>query len=67
MTVADLDAIKILGRLQMELTLYDDPNHFEHWQALKTLVNAIRHLAYPDRDIYPKTRKGTKGAPIVRR
>lgn len=33
----------------------------------QVLLHAIRHLAYPDRDTYPKVRGATKGAPIVRR
>ena len=30
------------------------------------LTNAIRHLAYPDRDVYPKVRRSPKGNPIMK-
>ena len=42
------------------------PN-FERFRAVKCLHHAIRHLAYPDRDTFPKSRKGTKRRPIARR
>ena len=28
------------------------------------LYRAIRHIAYPDRDVYPKSRRGTKSNPV---
>jgi hypothetical protein len=42
------------------------PN-FERFRAVKILHHAIRHLAYPDRDTYPKVRGSKKGDPVVRR
>jgi len=36
-------------------------------RAIQTFTHAIRWLAYPDRAIYPKTRKGTKKHPVVLR
>jgi hypothetical protein len=41
------------------------PN-FERFRAVKILHHAIRHLAYPDRDTYPKVRRSKKGDPVVR-
>lgn len=67
MTQDDQDAIRILSRALQQplpLGLRNKQNCIRSWDLL---MHAIRHLAYPDRDIYPKTRRGTKGAPIVRK
>jgi len=31
-----------------------------------TLARAIQHITRPDRDVYPKTRRGTKTRPVTR-
>lgn len=67
MTVDVQAAIRILESKVVELAKSGAQQDFLYWHAHQTLVRAIRHLAYPDRDTYPKTRRGTKGAPIVRR
>jgi hypothetical protein len=33
--------------------------------AKRLLLNAIRYIVRPDRSIYPKTRRSTKGHPIM--
>jgi hypothetical protein len=35
--------------------------------AIRILYHAIQHISRPERDVYPKTRKGTKGRPVIRR
>lgn len=35
-------------------------------KAMFALHHAIRHLAYPERDTYPKVRRARKGSPVVR-
>lgn len=42
-------------------------NHDSHKQGVMLLHNAIRHLAYPDRDVYPKVRYGSKKHPVTKR
>jgi hypothetical protein len=32
---------------------------------VRFLFGAIEHIAKPDRDVYPKTRRGTKTNPVV--
>jgi hypothetical protein len=34
-------------------------------RGLAVLVHAIQHIANPDRNVYPKTRRGTKTKPVI--
>lgn len=55
-----LKAVEILNQA------YDEVAPHPRSAAL-ILYRAIRHLSMPERDVYPKTRKGTKSKPILRR
>lgn len=67
MTKEDHDAIYILGELIKSMNEPSDGCWDFDLYGRNCLRGAIGHLAYPDRDVYPKTRRGTKGAPIVRK
>lgn len=61
---ADRAAIAEIVKAAERVTADLDTIEFERFQAIKVLHHAIRHLAYPDRDIYPKVRGSRKGDPI---
>lgn len=44
-----------------------DPDVLNGWtrQRIMYLRHAIRHITRPDRDVYPKSRKGTKRRPVT--
>jgi hypothetical protein len=62
-----LDAITILNRLYWEVWHENDWFYVDRWTALEQIGNAMRHLARPDRDVYPKTRRGSKRNPVTRK
>ena len=54
---ADADAIRIMydaHRVISASNTFDPPT--AQYAGLETLEHAIRHLAYPDRAVYPKRR-----------
>jgi hypothetical protein len=63
---ADREAIVILDAAAGRVVLDSEPAFVVRYHAMRTLTHAIRHLAYPDRDRYPKVRGATKGRPIER-
>ena len=61
-------AIRILNDcIEQCARLIEGDSLAERDRAIRTLTHAIRWLAYPDRAVYPKTRKGTKKHPVVLR
>lgn len=62
----DWNACAILKSCDDELVRIQREQGYVAWTARWILHHAIAHLARPDRDIYPKTRRGTKRAPITR-
>jgi hypothetical protein len=65
-TRAEREAIRILAHLSDYVAADLAVPEFERFQAIKVLHHAVRHLAYPDRDVYPKVRRSKKGDPVVR-
>ena len=65
--LCDRQAIAIMAKATDHIIADLITPNFERFRAVKILHHAIRHLAYPDRDMYPKSRKGTKRRPNVRR
>jgi hypothetical protein len=66
-TEDDRNAIQIMAHAADRVIADLVTPKFERFRAVKILHHAIRHLAYPDRDVYPKVRGSKKGAPVVRR
>lgn len=63
---ADRAAVLIMNRLSRELVDGAVPPRGEgESRGAHLLIRAVRHLAYPDRDVYPKTRRGTKSNPVT--
>ena len=61
-------AIRILNNcIEQCARLIEGDSLAERDRAIRTLTHAIRWLAYPDRSIHPKTRRGTKKHPVVLR
>lgn len=62
-----IDAVVILNKawLQMERSPYASLP--EGVMAALILDHAIRHISRPERDVYPKTRRGTKAKPVYGR
>lgn len=58
------DAVVILATASQEVTVDTTLDPITRYAAIRLLIHAIRHLAYPDRDVYPKSRKGTKTNPV---
>jgi len=58
------DAIRILNNAWRECDLEKGRPFLKWIRSQGILANAIRHLAYPDRDVYPKSRRGTKSKPV---
>jgi len=46
--------------------ILDEPATLYTMDAACMLTSAIRHITRPERDIYPKTRRGTKTRPVTR-
>lgn len=60
-------AVLLLERCAVLCEQESQKHSYPNLVALGYLTHAIAHLSHPERDVYPKTRKGTKGRPIVRR
>lgn len=60
-----MDAVVILASAisSIELDVAATTNQSVYGQWI--LVDAIRHLADPDRDVYPKVRHGSKKHPVT--
>lgn len=62
----DIDAIGRLNELADEVEFDPDYALNQGPRAVVILAHAIRHIAYPDRDVYPKVRHGSKKHPVTR-
>lgn len=60
-------AIQILHRLIEDAANDLSMPFHQRQKAIFCLHHAIKHLARPDRALYPKVRGASKGDPIVRR
>ena len=47
-------------------SILEEPATLYTMDAACMLTDAIRHIARPDRSVYPKTRRGTKTRPVTR-
>ena len=47
-------------------SVVDEAKDISDMDAAYILASAIRHVARPERDVYPKTRRGTKRRPVTR-
>jgi hypothetical protein len=63
---SDRDAIVLLNKAADRVVAEKVPLTSLRVAAIKHLIDAIRHLAYPDRARYPKVRGATKGHPFER-
>lgn len=61
---ADRAAIAIMAHICEDMVAEQKVDGFPRFQGMKLLYHAIRHLAYPDRGTFPKTRRGTKRHPV---
>ena len=59
-----LNPIAILKRAYD--SILEEPATLYTMDAACMLTSAIRHIARSERDIYPKTRRGTKTRPVTR-
>jgi len=64
MTYDVAQAIVILNTAGSMIEGSSDYRWFERIRAQTIITHAIRYLAYPDRDRYPKSRRGTKRNPV---
>lgn len=60
MDAATVDAVRILNLAA------DACENDNQWHGLTYVTHAIRHLVRPERDVFPKSRKGTKRQPVRR-
>lgn len=54
------DAVIELSKAERRCALDKDQICAVRYAARRLLVRAIRHLVYPDRDVYPKSRQSRK-------
>jgi len=66
-TQDDWDAIRLLNAAHDELDEDTQMSDATSFSGHIILVDAIKHLARSDRAVYPKTRRGIKRHPIVRK
>lgn len=62
---SDREAIMVLSHAMNDVANDETVVFFLRQKAIYCLHHAIRHLAYPERDVYPKVR-ARKGDPVVR-
>jgi len=66
-TKDDWDAITLLNMAYDELDVDTQMSVAASFAGRDILADAVKYLARPDRAVYPKTRRGTKRHPIVRK